>query len=48
MSAIEVLAEQPAGEPYAAFPHVAEIIVGLIAFSLLVYVIGQVRVAERS
>ncbi|GAA4751156.1 F0F1 ATP synthase subunit B [Actinomycetospora chibensis] len=41
MSAIEVLAEQPAGEPYAAFPHVAEIIVGLIAFSLLVYVIGK-------
>jgi F-type H+-transporting ATPase subunit b len=41
MSAIEVLAEQPAGEPYAAFPHVAEIIVGLIAFSLLVYVIGR-------
>ncbi|MEJ2865427.1 F0F1 ATP synthase subunit B [Actinomycetospora flava] len=42
MSAIELLAaEQPAGEPYAAFPHVAEIIVGLIAFSLLVYVIGK-------
>lgn len=41
MSAIEVLAEQPAGEPYAAFPHVAEIIVGLIAFSLLVYVLGK-------
>lgn len=42
MSAIELLAAgQSAGQPYAAFPHVAEIIVGLIAFSLLVYVLGK-------
>jgi F-type H+-transporting ATPase subunit b len=39
MSAIELLAEQPAGKPYATLPHVAEIIVGLIAFGLLVYVL---------
>jgi F-type H+-transporting ATPase subunit b len=39
MSATELLAEQPAGHPYATLPHVAEIIVGLVAFSLLVYVV---------
>ena len=39
MSVIEVLAEQPAGEPSATIPHAAEIIVGLIAFALLVYVL---------
>jgi F-type H+-transporting ATPase subunit b len=39
MGAIELLAEQPAGHPYATLPHVAEIIVGLVAFSLLVYVV---------
>ena len=39
MSVIEVLAEQPAGEPSATIPHAAEIIVGLIDFALLVYVL---------
>ncbi|CAA9232373.1 MAG: ATP synthase F0 sector subunit b [uncultured Actinomycetospora sp.] len=39
MSVTELLAEQPAGHPYATLPHVAEIIVGLVAFSLLVYVV---------
>lgn len=40
MSVIQLLAEeQPAGHPYATLPHVAEIIVGLVAFSLLVYVV---------
>jgi F-type H+-transporting ATPase subunit b len=39
MSATELLASQPAGHPYATLPHVAEIIVGLVAFSLLVYVL---------
>jgi F-type H+-transporting ATPase subunit b len=37
MSVTEVLA-QPAGHPYATLPHPAEIIVGLVAFALLVYV----------
>ena len=41
MSVIEVLAEQPAGEPSATIPHAAEIIVGLIAFALLVYVLDR-------
>jgi F-type H+-transporting ATPase subunit b len=39
MSVTELLAEQPAGHPYATLPHVAEIIVGLVAFALLVYVV---------
>jgi F-type H+-transporting ATPase subunit b len=39
MSVTELLAEQPAGHPYATLPHVAEIIVGLVAFTLLVYVV---------
>ncbi|WP_328309660.1 F0F1 ATP synthase subunit B [Actinomycetospora sp. NBC_00405] len=39
MSVTEVLASQPAGHPYATLPHVAEIIVGLVAFALLVYVL---------
>jgi F-type H+-transporting ATPase subunit b len=40
MSAIELLAEeQPAGHPYATLPHPAEIIVGLVAFALLMYVL---------
>ncbi|GAA4804872.1 hypothetical protein GCM10023200_47800 [Actinomycetospora chlora] len=40
MSVTELLAEeQPAGHPYATLPHPAEIIVGLVAFALLVYVL---------
>src|SRR5689334_20805402 len=39
MSATELLASQPAGHPYATLPHVVEIIVGLVAFALLVYVL---------
>jgi len=39
MSLIEVLAKQPAGEPSATIPHAAEIIVGLVAFALLVYIL---------
>ena len=40
MSVTELLAEeQPAGHPYATLPHPAEIIVGLVAFALLVYLI---------
>jgi F-type H+-transporting ATPase subunit b len=38
MSVTEVLA-QPAGHPYATLPHPVEIIVGIVAFALLVYVI---------
>ena len=41
MSLIEVLAEQPAGAPEPAFPHAAEIIIGFVAFSVLVYVVGK-------
>lgn len=40
MSLIEVLA-QPAGEPYAAFPHVSEILVGTVAFGVLVYILAK-------
>jgi F-type H+-transporting ATPase subunit b len=40
MSVTQLLAEeQPAGHPYATLPHVAEIILGLVAFALLVYVL---------
>lgn len=40
MSVTLLLAEeQPAGHPYATLPHTAEIIVGLIAFALLIYVL---------
>ncbi|HYH35211.1 MAG TPA: F0F1 ATP synthase subunit B [Nocardioides sp.] len=35
----ELLAEQPAGHPYPFLPHVAEIIVGSVAFLLLAYAI---------
>jgi F-type H+-transporting ATPase subunit b len=38
MYANAVLAE--AGEPGAAIPHLSEIIVGFVAFSILVYIIG--------
>jgi F-type H+-transporting ATPase subunit b len=41
MSLIEVLAEQPAGKPEPAFPHAAEIILGFVAFSVLVYLVGK-------
>jgi F-type H+-transporting ATPase subunit b len=41
MSLIEVLAEQPAGKPEPAFPHAAEIIIGFVAFSVLVYLVGK-------
>lgn len=41
MSLIEVLAEQPAGNPEPAFPHAAEIIIGFVAFSVLVYLVGK-------
>ncbi len=41
MSLIEVLAEQPAGAPEPAFPHAAEIILGFVAFSVLVYIVGK-------
>ena len=37
MNALDVVA---AGEPGAALPHLAEIIVGFVAFSILVYIIG--------
>ena len=40
MSLTQLLAEeQPAGKPYATLPHTAEIIVGLVAFALLIYVL---------
>jgi F-type H+-transporting ATPase subunit b len=39
MSVTALLAEQPAGEPYATLPHTAEIIVGAVGFVLLVYVL---------
>ena len=41
MSLIEILAEQPAGKPEPALPHAAEIIVGFIAFAVLVYIVGK-------
>ena len=40
MKVIEVLAQE-AGEPGAAVPHLAEIIVGLVAFAVLVYLLGR-------
>ena len=40
MNVIAVLAQE-SGEPGAALPHLAEIIVGFIAFSVVVYVIGK-------
>ena len=40
MNVIEVLAQE-SGEPGAALPHLAEIIVGFVAFAVLVYVLGR-------
>ena len=40
MNVIEVVAQE-AGEPGAALPHLAEIIVGLVAFSVLVFNVGR-------
>ncbi|MDL5157082.1 F0F1 ATP synthase subunit B [Actinomycetospora termitidis] len=40
MNVIEVVAQE-AGEPGAALPHLAEIIVGLVAFSVLVFIVGR-------
>ncbi|MCV4677567.1 hypothetical protein OFC08_32305, partial [Escherichia coli] len=41
MTVTELLAEQPAGHPYATLPHTAEIIVGLVAAALLVFVLKK-------
>jgi F-type H+-transporting ATPase subunit b len=40
MNVIEVVAQE-AGEPGAALPHLAEIVVGFIAFAVLVFIIGK-------
>ena len=40
MTPIEVLAQE-SGEPGAALPHLAEIIVGFVAFAILVYILGR-------
>jgi F-type H+-transporting ATPase subunit b len=40
MNIIDVVAQE-SGEPGAALPHLAEIIVGFVAFSVLVYLIGR-------
>ena len=40
MNVIEVVAQE-AGEPGAALPHLAEIVVGFIAFGVLVFIIGK-------
>ena len=40
MNVIEVVAQE-SGEPGAALPHLAEIVVGFIAFAVLVYVVGR-------
>lgn len=40
MPLIDVVAQE-AGEPGAALPHLAEIIVGFVAFSVLVYIVGR-------
>ncbi|PVZ14735.1 F0F1 ATP synthase subunit B [Actinomycetospora cinnamomea] len=39
MSVTALLAEQPAGHPYATLPHTSEIILGLVAFALLGFVL---------
>lgn len=40
MNVIEVVAQE-SGEPGAALPHLAEIVVGFIAFAVLVYIVGK-------
>jgi F-type H+-transporting ATPase subunit b len=40
MNVIEVVAQE-SGEPGAALPHLAEIVVGFIAFAVLVFIIGK-------
>ena len=40
MNVIEVVAQE-SGEPGAVLPHAAEIIVGFVAFAVLVYIIGR-------
>ncbi|MFC5061320.1 F0F1 ATP synthase subunit B [Actinomycetospora atypica] len=40
MNVIEVVAQE-SGEPGAALPHLAEIVVGFIAFAVLVYIVGR-------
>jgi F-type H+-transporting ATPase subunit b len=40
MNVIEVVAQE-AGEPGAALPHLAEIVVGFIAFAVLVFIVGK-------
>ena len=40
MPLIDVVAQE-AGEPGAALPHLAEIIVGFVAFAILVYIVGR-------
>jgi F-type H+-transporting ATPase subunit b len=40
MNVIEVVAQE-SGEPGAALPHLAEIVVGFIAFAVLVFIVGK-------
>lgn len=40
MNVIEVVAQE-SGEPGAVLPHAAEIIVGFVAFAVLVYIVGR-------